>query len=783
MAGAIGESIKRKEDPRLLRGEGVYAEDIQLPGMLWVHFVRSIHAHARILGVDTSEALAQPGVSAVLTGRDIHPRFGTYPVIAIPGLPEVTAEKDLPPFNMIATDKVRHVGEVVAMIVAKERYIARDVEDLVNIDYEVLPGTFDPEDALRPDAPLVHDDRPNEAMVWRRSTPNVAQAFEEADVIVRERFVNQRIHGVPMEPRAGVAHWDPKLRSLSIWASTQTPHDLRDHSAHILGLSNEQVRVVAPDVGGGFGPKAHGDPEYVLMAAASLLLNAPVKWVATRSEEFLGMSHARGKVSYLELAANSQGKVTGLRLNHIADLGAYPKGPEANLSAGSAISSVGSYGIPEVELQVQAVYTHRTPETPYRGAGRPEGMFLIERGMDLLAQELKMDPVEIRRRNYIPAEAFPYRTPGGDVYDSGDYASAMETALRVSDYPALREEQARLREEGRYLGIGFASWIKSGGIGPSSINPASSAHDWGRVTMDRAGRVTVYTGSSPHGQGLETTFAQVTASVLPVDVEHIQVVYGDTGLVTHGMGTYASRSMVIGGTAIYNSAEKVLAKMRSIAAFHLGVEPEEVSLEGKSFVAPGSGKKGVSVPEVAAWAYRVTERPQGMEFGLDESCFYQPKSLTYSYGTYVAVVEVDTDSGEVDVRTLYCVDDQGVVVNPMVVEGQIHGGAAQGLGQALYEQIIYDETGQLSTGSLLDYCLPTAEMVPPFVTEQMETPSPTNPIGVKGMGEGPTVGAPPAVVNAVVDALAPFGVRHIEMPLTSEKVWRAIQSGRNASKQ
>ncbi len=782
MAGAIGDSIKRKEDPRLLRGEGVYAEDIQMPGMLWVHFVRSIHAHARILDIDATEALAQPGVTAVLTGKDIHPRFETYPVIAIPGLPEVTAEKSLPPFNMIATDKVRHVGEIVAIIVAEERYIARDVEDLVRIDYEVLSGSFDPEEALRPDAPQVHDDRSNEAMLWRRSTPNVAQAFEEADVIVRERFVNQRIHGVPMEPRAGVAHWDPKLQSLSIWASTQTPHDLKDHSADILGLKKDQVRVVAPDVGGGFGPKAHGDPEYVLMAAASLLLNAPTKWVATRSEEFLGMSHARGKVSYLELAANSQGKVTGLRLRHIADLGAYPKGPEANLSAGSAISSVGSYGIPEVDLQVQAVYTHRTPETPYRGAGRPEGMFLIERGMDMLAQELKMDPAELRRRNYIPAKEFPYRTPGGDVYDSGDYAEAMETALRVADYPELRKEQARLREEGRYLGIGFASWIKSGGIGPSSINPASSAHDWGRVSIDRAGKISVYTGSSPHGQGLETTFAQVVSAVLPVDVEDIEIVHGDTGLVTYGMGTYASRSMVIGGTAIHNASEKVLAKMRAIAAFRLGVEPGDIVLEDGKFAAPGPGKAGLTLAEVAASAYRVTERPADMEFGLDESCFYQPKNLTYSYGTYVAVVEVDGESGGVEVRTLYCVDDQGVVVNPLVVEGQIHGGAAQGLGQALYEQIVYDDTGQLATGTLMDYCLPTAEMVPPFVNETIETPSPTNPLGVKGMGEGPTVGTPPAVVNAVVDALAPFGVRHIEMPLTSEKVWRAIQSGRNASR-
>ena len=777
MPRVIGTSIKRKEDPRLLRGEGVYAEDIRIDGMLWVHFIRSPHAHARIRSIDATSALAHPQVVAVLTGKDIHPRFHTYPVIALPGLPEVTAARDMPPFYIIATEKARHVGEVVAVVVARDRYSARDVEELVNVDYEVLRGTFDPEEALRTDAPLVHDDRPNQALLWRRSTPKVAQAFEEADVIIRERFVNQRIHGVPMEPRAAVAHWDPKLQSLSMWASTQTPHDLRDHTAEMLGLTNDQVRVVAPDVGGGFGPKAHGDPEYVLLAAASLLLGAPTKWVATRSEEFLGMSHARGKVSYLELAATSEGQVTALRLNHIADLGAYPKGPEANLSAGSAMSSVGSYNIPEVDLQVQAVYTHRTPEAPYRGAGRPEGIFLIERGMDLLARELKMDPAELRRRNYISPDSFPHTTASGDIYDSGDYPQALQMALRMSDYGAFKEQQARLRADGRYMGIGISSWIKSGGIGPSAINPSASAFDWGRVTMDRSGMVTVYTGSSPHGQGLQTTFAQVASDGLQVDMENIKVLSGDTSIIAYGLGTYASRSMVIGGTAIHNAAEKVLTKMRQIAAFRLGVSHDDVVFDEGIFSAKGRPEARYSVQEIAFSAYRLTERPAGMELGLDESYFYQPSELTYSFGTYVAVVEVDTESGDVEVLKLYCVDDQGVVVNPTVVQGQIHGGAAQGLGQALYEQIIYDESGQLITGTLLDYCLPTAEMIPPFETEGMETPSPTNPLGVKGMGEGPTVGAPPAVVNAVVDALVPFGVRHIEMPLTSEKVWRAIHGG------
>ena len=777
MANIIGARVKRKEDHRLLTGAGAYTEDLQLPGMLWAHFIRSPHAHARIRNIDTSAALADPRVVTVVTGKDVHPRYHTYPVLSLPGIKSITASNlEGPPYYLAAVDKVRHVGEVVALVVAKDRYSARDAEELVKIEYDPLPSVVDPEEALKPEAPRVHGDRPNEVLAWRHSTDNVAQAFEEADVIIRERFVNQRIHGVPMEPRAALVQWDSKQPALTVWASTQTPHDLKEQMIEVLGLSEHNVRVVAPDVGGGFGPKAHGDPEYVLLAAVSMQLNAPIKWVATRSEEFVGMSHARGKVSHLELAATKEGRVTAVRLNHIADLGAYPKGPEARLAMTSAMICVGAYGIPEADLDVHAVYTHRTPEAPYRGAGRPEGIFVIERGMDLLAKELDMDPAELRRRNYILPDAFPYTTAGGDIYDSGNYREALELALKMCDYPALRAEQTQLRSQGRYIGIGISSWVKTGGAGPAATDRGSSAYEWARVNVDRAGKVTVYTGSSPQGQGIETSFAQIAAQVLSVPIDDINVVHGDTGVIAHGMGTYASRNMAVGGPAVHNAAKKIRAKMLRIAGHRLDVPPEDVVLEDGVFRVPGATRPEFAFAEVARSAHRLDTRPADMEFGLDEDFFFQPKGLTYNSGTYVALVEVDIETGDVDLRKLFCVDDQGTVVNPIIVEGQVHGGATQGLGQALYEQIVYDEHGQLINGSLMDYSIPTAEMVPSFVTAFIETPSPVNPLGAKGMGEGPTVGTPPAVVNAVVDALAPFGVRHIEMPLTPERVHRAIES-------
>ncbi len=782
MANIIGASVKRKEDPPFLTGQGTFVDDIQLPGMLWAHFVRSPHAHAHIRSIDASAAMADPEVVTVLTGRDIHPRYRTYPTVAIPGVPGLsTFDGERPPYYLIATEKVRYVGEVVAVVIARSRYVAPDAEELVKVEYDVLPVAGDPEAALRPDAPRVHDAHPNEALAWRRVTPNAAQAFEEAEVIIRERFVNQRIHGVPLEPRAGIAYWDPKQASLVVWASTQTPHDLKTQLIEILDLREESVRVVAPDVGGGFGPKSHGDPEYVLLAAASLMLKVPIKWAATRSEEFVGMSHARGKVSYVEIAATREGRVTAVKLRHIADLGAYPKGPEANLSMTSAMICVGAYHIPDVDLEVHAAYTHRTPDAPYRGAGRPEGIFLIERGMDLLAKELGIDPAELRRLNFVPPDAFPYTTAGGDTYDSGNYAAALDHALRLSDYPALREEQALLRTQERYMGIGLCSWVKTGGAGPSSINPGNSAFEWGRVRVDQNAKVTVYTGSSPHGQGLETTFAQIVGQVLSVPIDDMTVLHGDTNVVAHGVGTFASRSMAVGGPAVYNAAQKVLAKMLRIAAHLLGIPLEEVTLEDGIFTPRGRAEPQLTVAEVAQAAHSLHARPAEVEYGLDESSFFQPTGLTFNFGTYVAVVEVYPETGDVKVHKLFCVDDQGVVVNPTIVEGQVHGGATQGLGQALYEQIVYDEAGQLTTGSLMDYSLPTAEMVPSFVTARLETPTPLNPLGVKGMGEGPSVGTPPAIVNAVVDALEPFGVRHIEMPLTPERVWRAIQESGQAT--
>ena len=771
MNAAIGSSVKRREDEKLLRGQGAFVEDLDIPGTLWVSFVRSPHARARIRSIDAKAALEASGVQAVLTGADVHPRFHTNPTVSLAFFGAESV-----PYYLIATDEARHVGEVVAIVCANDRYAARDAADLVMVDYEVLPAVVDPESALRPDAPQVHRSRSNDVVTWRHAVGNVSQAFEDAEVIVRERIVNQRIHAVPMEPRAGLAHWDRTQQTLTLWATVQTPHTLRDHLADVLEMPAEQLRVIAPDVGGGFGAK-HEDPEYMLLAILSLRLGLPVKWVATRSEDFLGMHQARGKTSYLEVAADGEGKVTGLRLRHIHDLGAYAKGPEPLHSASSAMMAVGVYDIPNVELDVVNALTHKTPQGPYRGAGRPEGIFLIERGIDRIAQELKMDPADIRRRNLIPASSFPfYKTSGGDVYDSGNYELALEKALQAANYSELRAEQERLRSQDRYLGIGLSSWVKTGGSGPSPLDPGSNRFEWGRVKVDRNGSVTVYTGSSPHGQGSETVFSQIVADALGVSHEDVNVLHGDTAIVAHGVGTYGSRGLVTGGMSAHNAAKKVLSKMHRLAAHRLELDESAVSYTAGIFAPPGDRARSVTFKEIAQAAHQVLARPTDMEYGLDEDSFYQPNALTYNFGTYIAVVEVDPETGDVDLQTLFTVDDQGTIVNPMTVEGQIHGGAAQGLGQALYEWSAYDDSGQLLNGSLMDYAIPSAETTPQFVTEFMETPSPVNELGVKGMGEGPTTGTPPAVVNAVVDALAPFGMTHIEMPLTPERVWRAIEA-------
>ncbi len=765
----VGQSVARREDEKLLRGRGAFVEDIAIPGTQWLSFVRSPHAHARIRSIDTSEALSMPGVTAVLTGKDVHPRYGTNPTISL-----AFYDTESAPYDLIAVNAARHVGEVVAVVIADSRYGARDAADLIYVDYEPLDAVVDVETALRDDAPKVHEDRPNGVVSWRYRVGNVSQAFEEAHVIVRERIVNQRIHGVPMEPRAGLAHWDAVQERMSLWATVQTPHTLRDHLAEIMALPRESVRVVAPDVGGGFGVK-HEDPEYALLCIASKELGAPVKWVATRSEDFLAMQQARGKTSYLEVSADADGKLTGLRVRHLHDLGAYAKGPEPQHSASSVMISTGVYNIPNVEFEAHNAYTHKTPQGPYRGAGRPEGIHLIERGMDRLAGELGLDPTEIRRRNYLPPFDQPTRSGGGDVFDSGNYEASLNQVMELSDYQQLREQQSEARAGGRHMGIGVASWVKTGGSGPSPLDPTSNRYEWGRVRVDRGGKVTLFTGSSPHGQGGETVFAQIVADVFGISDGDVTVLHGDTATVAHGVGTYGSRALVTGGMSAKIAAEKVRDKMLRLAAHMMDCQPDQVTLEGGVFICATDRQRHLAFAEVALAAHQKLERPDDMEFGLDEDSFYQPSGLTYNFGTYIAVVDVDTETGDVDLQRLYTVDDQGVIVNPMTVEGQVHGGATQGIGQALYEISEYDQAGQILNGSLMDYAIPTAEMTPEFVVAFSETPSPLNSLGVKGMGEGPTTGAPSAVVNAVVDALSPLGVTHIEMPLTPERVWRAIQ--------
>ena len=559
----IGQSPLRKEDDRLLRGQGAYSDDINIPGTVWAHFVRSPHAHARILGIDSSEAEAEPGVLRVLIGADVHPRYHPIPpVLAVRDAENRDKEAGAPAFTLIATDKAKYAGEIVAIVVAETREAARDAADLVFVQYEPLSVVNSPEQGMQEDAPEIHDGLSNEQIRWLKSTDNVSSTFEDSEIILRHDFENQRIHAVPMEPRAGIAHWDPATRFLTIWASIQGAHELRTQMAEVLGLSPDQIRSVAPDVGGGFGAKHGGEVEYFLLAIASMELGLPVKWAATRTEEFLSLSHARGKSSGFEVAADRDGRVKAIRLRHTTDLGAFPKGATPIVAQTSAIISTGVYAIREAAFDVHSVYTNHTPEGAYRGYGRPEGIYLIERAMDMLAQDLDIDPAEIRRRNMIQPEEFPYyRTPGGDIYDSGNYPEALERALEVSDYQGLRERQRALRKEGKLMGIGLASWVKTGGFGPSSLDPSSSMPEWARIKVSPAGAVTIYTGSSPHGQGNYTTYAQVAADTLHVPLDEISVTHGDTATVTYGMGTFASRNMVVGGTAVLQASEKILGKM------------------------------------------------------------------------------------------------------------------------------------------------------------------------------------------------------------------------------
>jgi aerobic carbon-monoxide dehydrogenase large subunit len=769
----VGSRIKRREDPRLIMGRGTYVDDVQLPRMCFAAILRSPYAHARIRGIDVSKAKALPGVLAVMTGAELQgknvPCGWTLPDIKVA------------PHPALAVGKVRYTGDAVAVVVAEERYIARDALDLIEVDFDPLPVVVDAEKAIQPGAPQLHDEVPNNTtFVWKVGGGDIDKAFREAEVVVKERIVNQRLIPNAIEPRGMVAQYTPGSGDLILWTATQIPHLVRLLLSMVIGIPEHKVRVIAPEVGGGFGSKLYLYPEEVIVATLARMTGRPVKWIEERRENYVATTHGRDQVQYVEVAAKRDGTITGLRVKSIANMGAYlstfaPGIPTILFG----LMLAGNYRIPNIACEVTGVHTNTTLVDAYRGAGRPEATYLVERAVDLTARELGMDPAEIRRRNFVPANAFPHTTATGVTYDSGNYQPTLDKALEIAGYQQLRQEQERLRQEGKYLGIGVVTYVEICGMAPSQVLGAvgAGAGGWESATVrvHPTGKVTLYSGASSHGQGHETAFAQIVGDGLGIPLEDVEVVHGDTAQVQFGIGTFGSRSAAVGGMAAVMSVNKVEEKAKKIAAFLLEAAEADLVFESGQFFVKGTPGRGITIQQVAFAAYVPHKYPTGLEPGLEATSFYDPSNFTWPFGSHVAVVEVDPETGVIKLRRYIAVDDCGRVINPLLVDGQIQGGLAQGIAQALYEEAVYDENGQLVSGSLMDYAVPKADDLVNFELDRTETPSPVNALGVKGIGEAGTIASSAAIVNAVVDALAPLGVKHLDMPLKPERVWQAIQ--------
>jgi len=770
----VGERIKRREDPRLVTGTGTYVDDLRLPGMLCAVILRSPYAHAKIKSIDLARARALPGVVCVLSGADLKDKIGSLPCVA---------PADHVPFHpVLAQGKVRFVGEGVAVAVAASPYVAQDALDLIEVDYEPLDAVVDPEKALAPDAPILHEEfATNSVTLASVPNPAVDDAMRRADKIVKFRVYNQRLAAVPMEPRGTVAKWEGGYKQLTVWSSTQIPHLLRSQLAEQLKIGENKLRVIAPEVGGGFGAKLNVYAEEALVAYLAMTLNKPVKWIERRRENLSGTTHGRDQIAYLEVAAQKDGVVLGVKAKFICDMGAYLQLLTPAIPGFSGLMMTGCYKIPALAFDQQMVFTNKMATDAYRGAGRPEAAYIAERIMDMVAGEFGLDPAEVRRKNFIAKESFPAPTAGGLVYDSGDYDLALSKALEIVDYKKVRAEQAEARKHGRYIGIGIASYVEICGIGPSSLLPPKlKGGGWesSTVRIEPDCKVTVLTGVSPHGQGQETTFAQLVADAFGIDIDDINVVHGDTAIVQYGIGTFGSRGTTVGGPALMLSVGKLQEKMKKIASTMMEVPPDQLVFANRAIALGSDPSKSIALQQIVDAAYGYKQPIPGVEPGLDATSFYEPTNCTFPFGTHVAVVEVDPETGVTRFLRYIAVDDCGKILSPLLVEGQIHGGIAQGIAQALYEEIIYDENGQLITATLMDYAVPKANMLPHYELASTVTPSPVNPLGVKGVGEAGTIGSTPCVVNAVLDALSPFGIRHLDMPLKPETVWRAIRDAK-----
>jgi carbon-monoxide dehydrogenase large subunit len=755
-------------------------DDIKMVGMLHIAMVRSPYAHANITSIDTSAASAADGVVAVYTGEDLAEQLGSLPCGWV--VPD-TIEVPHPP---LAIGKVRCVGDAVAAIVADNPTAAADAAALVDVGYDVLPAAVNAEAATKDGAPQVHDDAPNNVgFEWEVGGGDVDAAAASAEVRVSERIVNQRLIPNSMEGRAVVADYNPGTNHVTLWTSSQIPHLVRLLMALVTGHPEHQIRVISPDVGGGFGCKLYLYAEEVIAFAIAKALGRPVKWTEERQENYLATTHGRDHIGDWEIMGNRDGTITGIRGTVYANMGAYlstfaPAIPTYLFG----LMLGGPYKIENVHCKVIGVFTNTTPVDAYRGAGRPEATYVVERMLDRFAAEIGMDPVEVRRKNLIPPFEDGFDVATGVTYDSGNYEKALDLALSMLGYEDFRKEQEEARQNGRYIGVGLSTYVEICGMAPSAVAYALGARagvwESSLVRVYPTGKVTVYSGSSGHGQGHETTFAQLAASELGVPIEDVGVVESDTAQVQQGTGTFGSRSAVVGGTAIHMSVEKIKDKAKQIAAHMLEASPEDIVYEDGQLFVQGAPTEAKSFQEVALAAYWYDGLPEGLEPGLEATSIYDPKNFTWPFGTHICVVEIDPDTGDTKVLRYVAVDDVGNVINPMIVEGMVHGGVAQGLGQALWEEAVYDDDGQLITGSMLDYAVPQAASLPSFETARTTTPSPTNPLGVKGAGETGTIAASPAVINAVVDALSPFGVTHIDMPAKAEKVWRLIQDSQSS---
>ncbi len=783
--GELGRGRRRKEDAKLLTGQTNWTDNITLPGLLHMTVLRSPMAHAKVLSVDVSAALEMPGVIAAFSGRDLADVMGASLPCAWPVTPDMVS----PPHTPLAIDEVRYVGDGVAVVVARDRYTAADALEAIVVEYDQLPAVVDMEVALKDGAPLVHSEAgTNRCFLFDfpgagADYAETVKAAGDDCVIVKRRFRQQRLLPTPMEPRAVVVSPIAAADEFTVWSATQVPHILRVMLAIVTGIPEHKLRVIAPDVGGGFGAKLNVYAEEVLALVVARKLGRPIKWTESRSENYQATVHGRDQIQDIEIAAKKDGTLLGLKVELLADMGAYLQLVTPGVPILGAFMFPAIYKMPSYHFTCTGVFTTKTPTDAYRGAGRPEATYAIERIMDELAHELGRDPLELREQNWIKHEEFPYAMVAGLEYDSGNYEAATAKAVQMFGMAELRAEQVQRRErkDPVQLGIGISTFTEMCGLAPSrvlgSLSYGAGGWESASIRMLPTGKVEVVSGATPHGQGHHTAWSQIAADALGIPFEDIELVAGDTKSSPKGLDTYGSRSLVVGGVAIHQAAGKVIEKATRIAAHLLEAAESDVEFSGGTFSVKGSPEASLTMQQVALATFAAHNLPDGMEPSLDSDFVYDPANFSYPHGTHLCAVDIDTETGFTTIRKYVCVDDVGKIVNPVIVQGQVHGGLAQGIAQALYEEAIHDAEGNLITGSMVDYLVPSAADLPHFETGRTETPATSNPLGVKGVGEAGTIASTPAVINAVVDALRPFGVNNIDMPATPERVWRLVQAG------